>query len=475
MAKDSRADILVSYYGDDFTGSTDVMESLTLNGIPAVMFLNPPSPDEVENFRLKVRWAYNPENTVNAFGVAGISRSLSPSAMDRELHPIFEKIKQIPSRFFHYKICSTFDSAPSVGNIGHATDIAMRYFPSAHIPLVVGAPFLNRFVIFSNLFARADGITYRLDRHPTMSRHPVTPMHESDLRLHLATLTKRGCKAVDYFSLEDPGSNLLESVNRFPEGEFILFDTISLSNLTRIGKLLLSLGQRDSCQLVVGSSGVEFAIASALQEAGLISRPPGSASVGKAEAMIVMAGSCSPVTANQLNYMVERGHADIRLNTIALMNDSHRNSELERVEAEAVIALNAGKVPLIYSAKGNTDAAIAETRSLFNMIPLQGQGWDGGGNKVLSEVLGVFQGQLIRSLLTRVKRCRVAVAGGDTSGYVMRSLQIRALEVLMPVAPGAPLCVAHSDDKLFDGLQISLKGGQNGGQNFFDLILNGSV
>ncbi|MBV5333578.1 four-carbon acid sugar kinase family protein, partial [bacterium] len=50
---------------------------------------------------------------------------------------------------------------------------------------MVGAPFLRRYVAFGNLFARAGDITYRLDRHPTMSNHPITPMTEGDLRLHL--------------------------------------------------------------------------------------------------------------------------------------------------------------------------------------------------------------------------------------------------------------------------------------------------
>ena len=31
-------DLLITFYGDDFTGSTDAMECLELNGIPAVLF-----------------------------------------------------------------------------------------------------------------------------------------------------------------------------------------------------------------------------------------------------------------------------------------------------------------------------------------------------------------------------------------------------------------------------------------------------
>ncbi len=122
--------MLISFYGDDFTGSTDVMESLTLNGIPAALFLQAPSQEEVKSFRLKNK-AFGGQQTLLAFGVAGVSRTMSPAQMDTELPAIFEKICQIPAKNFHYKICSTFDSSLATGNIGHAVELALPFFPSS--------------------------------------------------------------------------------------------------------------------------------------------------------------------------------------------------------------------------------------------------------------------------------------------------------------------------------------------------------
>ena len=68
---------------------------------------------------------------------------------------------------------------------------------------------------------------------------------------------------------------------------------------------------------------------------------------------------------------------------------------------------------------------------------------------------------------------RTVVCGGDTSGHAARALGIYALETLMPIAPGAPLCTAHSKDVRFDGLEISLKGGQNGNEKYLESILKG--
>ena len=67
--------------------------------------------------------------------------------------------------------------------------------------MIVGAPRLKRYQMFGNLFAAVDGVGYRLDRHPTMSRHPVTPMDEADLRVHLAAQTARRIELVDMLQL----------------------------------------------------------------------------------------------------------------------------------------------------------------------------------------------------------------------------------------------------------------------------------
>jgi uncharacterized protein YgbK (DUF1537 family) len=68
---------------------------------------------------------------------------------------------------------------------------------------------------------------------------------------------------------------------------------------------------------------------------------------------------------------------------------------------------------------------------------------------------------------------RVAVTGGDTSGYVARTLGIDALEMAAPLAPGAPLCVAHSRHAEVDGVQFTFKGGQVGHDDFFGALVGG--
>ena len=172
--------LLLSYYGDDLTGSTDVMEALASRGVATVLFIETPTASQRARF---------PD--VRAIGLAGSSRSESPAWMDQNLGPALDWLKSLGAEFCHYKVCSTFDSSPTVGSIGRALEIGQDLFGQSKTPLVIGAPQLKRYTTFGNLFAAYQGVNYRIDRHPVMSRHPVTPMQEADIRLHLAAQTAR--------------------------------------------------------------------------------------------------------------------------------------------------------------------------------------------------------------------------------------------------------------------------------------------
>ena len=64
----------------------------------------------------------------------------------------------------------------------------------------------------------------------------------------------------------------------------------------------------------------------------------------------------------------------------------------------------------------------------------------------------------------------MVISGGDTSSHAAQRLGIDALTAIAPMAPGAPLCRAHSTDDIINGLEIVLKGGQTGGPNFFPAV-----
>jgi len=157
-----------------------VLEAFTAAGVPTVLFLQPPKPEDLARF---------PE--ARCVGLAGQSRGKSPAWMREHLPPVFASLSSLDAPIVQYKVCSTFDSAPEVGSIGQAIDLGVAHTQANWSPMVVGAPRLQRYQVFGHLFAAALGEVHRIDRHPTMSRHPVTPMHESDLRVHLGHQTAR--------------------------------------------------------------------------------------------------------------------------------------------------------------------------------------------------------------------------------------------------------------------------------------------
>jgi uncharacterized protein YgbK (DUF1537 family) len=451
-------DLLLTYYGDDFTGSTDVMEALVLGGVPTVLFIEPPS----------VEFVRQHFPTIRALGVAGVSRSLSPTQMDAELPPIFHALQALGAPLFHYKICSTFDSSPTIGSIGHAIEIGWRIFQPRAVPMMVGAPPLRRYLVFGNLFASVSDVTFRLDRHPTMRHHPSTPMDEADLRVHLARQTKRTIGLIDVLHLMESDAQIGQRYQALIEQgcEIILLDTLDQGHVETIGRLIWQ--QREAGPIFsASSSGLEYALTACWQQMGVAHKSASLPPVGAVEQIIVVSGSAAPATAAQIEWALAHDFVGIQLDATQLVDpvlaDAARMLSIER----ALASLSSGRSVLLYSARGPDDPSIAVTRRRLTELGLE------PGS--VGQRLGTQQGLIVRELLERTGIRRVVVTGGDTCGHAVRQLEIYALEIAMPVAPGAPLCRAHSTDLRFQNLEIALKAGQVGKPDYFGSILRGTL
>jgi uncharacterized protein YgbK (DUF1537 family) len=425
------SDLLLTFYGDDFTGSTDVLEALTLAGVKAALFLEPPGPDVLRRF-----------DGLRAAGVAGTGRAMTPARMDRELPGVFERLKALGAPHFHYKVCSTFDSSPEIGSVGRAIDLGAALFRPRFVPLVVGAPVLRRYCLFGNLFATAGTETFRLDRHPVMSRHPVTPMDEADLRAHLARQTSRRTALFDLLQLTGAPAEIDRRFEALLEGspDVVLFDVLDDARLAEVGRLLW----KHRPPFLVGSSGVEYALTGYGRAAGRLPPPRPPEAPGPADRLLAVSGSCSSVTEGQIAWALEHGFAGLRLEP-----DGGDEAPLVRRAADA---LEAGKSVVLYTARGPSDPAVRDARA--------------NGERV-----GTRLGRVARRVLEEARPGRLLVAGGDTSGYVVRQLGIEALEMVTPLAPGSPLCRARSRDGALDGLEIAMKGGQVGPADYFGRVL----
>jgi uncharacterized protein YgbK (DUF1537 family) len=441
-------DLLLAYYADDFTGATDVLESLTTAGIATALFVEPPTAEMLRRY-----------SHVRAIGVGGTSRTMSPDEMDAALPHVYQSLNSLRPQIVHYKTCSTFDSSPAIGSIGRAIDIGQRTFQNSFVPVVVGVPHLQRFCVFGNLFARSglSSIPYRLDRHPTMSCHPVTPMAEADLRVHLSQQTARPVELIDVVALQN-GRAAAQAIQRAQDsGSIVLFDTLTDKHLADIGGLLWASQQRERKPLfVAGSSGVEYALTKHWLSHGILSHAVSAETqtstpqIEPVDRVIVISGSCAPVTGRQITWALEHGFAEVRFDAPSLCPPSQSDDTISDLVRQIRLAFSAGQSVVVHAGPADPRIDAAQCR------------------------LGTELGRILRGVLKHSAVTRVAVVGGDTAGQVARTLAIDALEMIGPLQPGAPLCVARSRQPDVDGLEIVFKGGQVGYDDFFGALRSGS-
>jgi 3-oxoisoapionate kinase len=419
---------LYAWYGDDFTGSTDVLEALALHGVEAVLFTHTPSSRELAAF---------PD--CRAVGIAGESRSRSPQWMSRNLPAIFRAMRRLGAPLNHYKVCSTFDSSPRVGSIGRAMELGRVAFRSGTVPVVVGTPHLGRAVVFGNLFAEADGAWYRIDRHPTMSQHPVTPMTEADLRLHLAQQTKLTMGLIGLTAFESNSTQERWQDEIYARTGAVVFDGFSDAMLEETARILWERAAERTV-FAVGSSGLTHGLLHHWRSTGWIGTPEALQPAPPVDRLLVLSGSCSPVTAAQILRARRMGFATWRLEGQGPWSDA---------AAQAHRALQSGHSVVLYTALGPT---IQDHQH--------------------SERFGAALGKLLRELVLSTGVRRVLIAGGDTATHSVKQLRLDALTFAAPLVAGVPLCRASAASQL-DGLELALKGGQIGPEDFFANVREG--
>ena len=283
---------MVAWYGDDFTGAAAVMEALTFGGVPSVLFLDVPTSAQLGRFADR-----------KGIGIAGVARSKSPEWMDRELPRYYSFLRRFDAAITQYKVCSTFDSSPEIGSIGRAYDLAAPILGGVWTPLLVSAPNFQRYQAFGNLFASIAGVGYRLDRHPSMSRHPITPMREADLMIHLGRQTSATIGLVDFVAMK--GGRAQEQLDReIAAGRLIIsLDVLDDETLEAAGRLIWE--NRGARLFAVGSQGLEYALLAHWNRIGLLApstEPPRADAV---ERIVAVSGSYSPITAEQIAQTTE--------------------------------------------------------------------------------------------------------------------------------------------------------------------------
>jgi len=484
----------LAFYGDDFTGSTDTLAAAVLGGWRAALFMDVPSAEDLRR-----------HGQLDCIGVAGSARSMAPAEMDRVLPRIFAGLVATGAAVLHYKTCSTFDSAPHIGSIGHATALARGALvetvpetstvgvamaatgaaaavapagPHASVVsarpvfIVGGQPNLGRYCAYANLYARAgqDGRIYRIDRHPTMSCHPVTPMDEADLRVHLG---RQGLSALSFDAemLELPAGEQDARLDAMLNSgaEAVLFDVTRPAHLAAIGRLLWARCPSAGPLLAAGPTGVVQAL---LAASSAVPLSTAQSPVAVAQTFI-MAGSRSPVTAAQIKRAEQDGFVSVGVDPAALASYGERKDD----------------EPVVDSSHGDRGQPSIQTQDTMTGILIQITEALRAGRSVVAhttfadagaaarpgftQALAIGSGRLMKEVLRRHPLQRVGFAGGDTSSLAVQSWGITALTLAYVLAPGVAVCRIDAPGQPLDGVELMLKGGQMGPPTLFSDLLAG--
>ena len=456
---------LIAFYGDDFTGSTDALECLAASGLRAVLFTDVPSPERLARFE-----------GLQAMGIAGNSRSLTPEEMEGVIPDALDALRRSGAPVLHYKVCSTFDSSPKIGSFGRVMDIAKRVLRSGTIPIVVGAPKLARYSMFGTLFARhnVDGTVHRIDRHPTMSVHPTTPMGEADMRRHIGAQTRPVDRAPSRSRNRGLGLRM-RSRRRSERGLESKPDALMIDIADEARK-----------------QGSASAQEMARQQTPLLSSDRPGSNMPWSPPGEPRARFCTQVPMPSPGRLIDCSLFQAAARPLPALRSRRRERRLRRCRARSCRAHRSGRGqastrgmrPESHGARSKPDGA-----SLSIVRPERTDPREAGrcGSFCTSRSLAggrphpgrprhrFCSRTAARACSPRANLNRFVVAGGDTSTTAVKMLRIDALEMIAPLTPGAPLCRALAPDRYLDGREVVLKGGQMGGPSFFSQVRAGRV
>lgn len=395
----------IVFVGDDFTGASDSLATYARAGLRTRMVVG-----DAESSGLDV------------LGLPTDLRSLPPERARAEIAALWPRIAAEDPQVLHLKVCSTFDSAPHVGSIGAAAQELIARFDPDVVAVIGGQPSLGRHCAFGTLFARGpDGATHRIDRHPVMCRHPVTPMQEADLRLHLAAQGLEGLALVALPDLGDP-----EAVAQTLRSGPALIDATRPEDLPRIAEALRLAGGR---QLLIGASSVAEILGAGAEDA----RPEPPCPAPASRNLLLFAGSRSSTTAAQV--AAARAYAPLALTPEAL-----RQGALIEPAAELL--------------RGGTP-------TLVHLLPEADYG-------LSPDALADRCANFIAAVLERTEIGYLGLAGGDTSSRICVRLGFGTLAYERALGPGVCICAASHADPRRDRMRVMLKGGQMGATDLFD-------
>lgn len=405
--------MLLGCIGDDFTGSSDLANTLAKAGMRTVQYTGIPSDAAAKD--------------VEAGVVALKSRSIDPRDAVSQSLAALDWLREQGCRQYFFKYCSTFDSTRE-GNIGPVIDALADALDADRVIVCPAFPGAGRSVYQGHLFVHD-----RLLSESGMENHPLTPMTDPDIRRVLAPQTRHGVGHIDARTvLEGKAAIRIALAGLRERGQrLVVVDAMRDQDLIEIGAAARDL------KLITGGSGVALGLPANFAKADLLAPGPGKWQ-GMSGRCVALSGSCSTATRAQVR-LHQKSHPTREIHAEEVINGT--------LSASAIADWLADEkgIPLAFSSADPETVKAVQDRF---------------GRECSALALEAFFAEVARALIARGVT-KILTAGGETSGAVVEGLGLKSLEIGPEIDPGVPALRAD------DNLVLALKSGNFGSPDYF--------
>ena len=416
--------VLLGCIADDFTGGTDLAGMLVKAGMRTVQLIGVPDGP--------------PPEDVDAIVIALKSRTSHPDEAVAESLAALRWLQQAGAQQFYFKYCSTFDSTAR-GNIGPGAEALMQALDTDFTIACPAFPANGRTIYRGYLFVGDELLS-----ESGMRNHPLTPMNDANLLRVLQQQVQGKVGLADYRAVEQGESAIAARfVSLREQGcRFAVVDAVSDRDLIAIGAACADL------PLVTGGSGIALGLPENFRRRGLLTRRDAAdllPATGGWRAVI--SGSCSVATQQQVAYM--------RLHAPAFQIDPQQLARGDDVVSAALewAAAHRDAGPILFYAT----AAPESVREIQQQL-----GVAAAGALVEQTLAAIARG------LVQLGVGQLIVAGGETSGAVVKALGVSGLRIGPEIDPGVPwtTTLSSANDSSMP-LALALKSGNFGSTDFF--------
>jgi uncharacterized protein YgbK (DUF1537 family) len=413
---------LLGCIADDFTGGTDLAGMLVKAGMRTVQLIGVPDGP--------------PPDDVNAVVIALKSRTSPIAEAVAQSVAALRWLQGAGCRQFYFKYCSTFDSTPR-GNIGPVAEALMSALDTDFTIACPAVPANGRTIYMGHLFVGDLPLS-----ESGMRNHPLTPMRDANLVRVLQHQAGRKVGLVDYATVGrgDAAIRARYAALRQQGCGFAIVDALSNADLDAIGAACAEM------PLVTGGSGIALGLPQNFRRRGLLAPNAVTDALPKTGGLrAVISGSCSTATQRQVETM--------RASFPSFHIDPIRLARGEDMVAAALDWADGhlAQQPVLFYATAKPETV----------------------RQVQAELGAEQAGSLVEDALASIARGvvnagvgQMIVAGGETSGAVVKALGVKGLRIGPEIDPGVPWTSTLNHDGK-PTLALALKSGNFGSEDFF--------